>query len=185
MSKDDHPIRKEGGPGPVITKRALDYACSYFDFAVEKFPELKGYSPEKRSIFLQAAITVSALIMIERRTGGAGRSELHQSVSRSFAPSVQHRHLAAIQDLSIYLLPIDRGALKAEDIPSFSSAAGTSDEKLVNSIGSWLVHSMTKKPQLDQADLKLAAAIGRSAWTSGTMIVRMLIPKEKAKDEGA
>jgi hypothetical protein len=185
MTQQDRKPQTGASPGAVITKRALDYACSYFDFAVEKFPELKGYSPEKRSIFMQAAITVSALILMERRTGGAGRSELHESVSRSYAPSVQHRHLAAIQDLTMSLFQIDPGSLRAQDIPSFAGAAGASDGKLINSIGAWLVSSMTKKPQLSPADQKLAAAMGKNAWTSGTMIVRMLMPKEKPKSEAS
>jgi len=36
-----------------------------------------------------------------------------------------------------------------------------------------------EEPELAESDLKVAAAVGRSAWTSAAMIVRMLQPKGK------
>lgn len=162
-------------PGGIITARAFKYAGSFYDFADEKFPELKGYPPDNaRGTSLQAAIIVATLILMERRTRGAGWNELHDGVSKAFAPSVQRRHLAAIQALSCSLLQTDLGALKAYTIPSFASLADTPDQKLADAIGLWLTRTISKKKELEPGDLKLAAAIGRSAWTSAAMIVRML-----------
>ncbi len=172
MSERDRKTKPGAAAGAAITKRSLDYACSFEDFAVLKLPELKGYAREKRSVSLQAAITVATLILMERR-GGAGWSELHQSVSSAFAPSVAHRHLDAIQDLSRFLLQ-SNAPLKAYEIPSYAGLAGAADAKLVGSIGEWLARSITKKDPLDPTGLKIAAAMGRSAWTSATMIVRWL-----------
>lgn len=175
MPEQGHRLNKKDTPGGIITARAFKYAGSFYDFADEKFPALKGYPPENsRGTLLQAAIIVSTLILMERRSRGAGWNDLHNSVSLAFAPSVRDRHLSAIQDLSCSLLPLDRGGLKPAAIPSFSSLTETPDEKLVNSIGLWLTRAIAKKQQLGQEDLKIAAAVGRSAWTSAAMIVRML-----------
>jgi hypothetical protein len=172
MSEQDRKPQAGPAPGAVVTKRALDYACSFEDFAREKLPELKGYSVEKRSVALQSAITVATLIQMERR--GAGGADLHRSVSAAFAHSVQHRHLAAIQELSNFLLNSNGAGLKASEIPSFASLTSAPDATLVGSIGAWLAHAITKKTELDPQGQKIAAAMGRSAWTSGTMIVRLL-----------
>lgn len=174
-------MNKKDTPGAVITARAFKYAASFYDFADEKFPELKGYPPDNgRGTLLQAAIIVSTLIALERRSKGAGRDQLHDAVSRAFAPSVQHRHLAAIQDLSCSLLQLDRAGLKAAVIPSFAKLADVPDKTIVDSIGLWITHAISKKERLEPGDLKLAAALGRSAWTSATIIVRML--KSTAQD---
>lgn len=179
MTKQDRDLNMENTPGAVITGRAFNYACSFYDFANQKYPELKQYPPEKaRGTVLQAAIIVSTLIMMERGSGGAGRNELHDDVSRSFAPAVRQRKLSAVQDLSCSLLQLNRGGLKPDAIPSFASLAAYPDETLVNSIGVWLALAVSKKPKLDEPDLKIAAAMGRSAWTSAAMIVRMLRPKQ-------
>ncbi|MBI5200910.1 MAG: hypothetical protein HY925_04930 [Elusimicrobia bacterium] len=178
MPKRDQSFESKNTPGGVITGRAFNYACSFYDFANQKYPELKQYPPEKaRGTLLQTAIIVSTLIMLERRSGGAGRNELHDDVSRSFAHAVRQRKLSAVQDLSCFLLQLNRGDLKADAIPSFAGLANVPDEKLVNSIGVWLALAVAKKPKLEEPDLKIAAAMGRSAWTSATMIVRMLQPK--------
>lgn len=181
MSKQDHDLKRNSTPGAVITGRSFNYACSFYDFANQKYPELNQYPPEKaRGTLLQAAIIVSTLILMERSSGGAGRNELHDDVSRSFAQAVRQRKLSAVQDLSCCLLQLNRGGLKADAIPSFTSLAAFPDEKLVNSIGVWLALAVSKKPKLDEPDLKVAAAMGRSAWTSATMIVRMLLPKQES-----
>ena len=175
MTKPDHSRKNQDAPGGVITAYAFKYSGSFYDFAEEKFPELKRYPPNGgRVALLEAAIIVSTLIMMERRSGGAGWKELHDGVSRAFAPSVQHRQLAAIQDLACALLPLNRGGLKAAEIPPFAGLAGAPDEKLSSSIGLWLIRTLARKQQLEPADLPIAAAIGRSAWTSAAMIVRML-----------
>ncbi|MDD5303295.1 MAG: hypothetical protein PHS14_09320 [Elusimicrobia bacterium] len=175
MSEQGHRLNKKDTPGGIITARAFKYAGSFYDFADEKFPELKGYPPDNaRATLLQAAIIVSTLILMERRSRGAGSNDLHNGVALAFAPSVRDRHLAAIQDLSCSLLQRDRGGLKPVEIPSFSTLADAPDAKLMSSIGLWLTHAIAKKKQLEPADLKIAAAAGRSAWTSAAMIVRML-----------
>lgn len=175
MSEQGHRPNRKDTPGGIITARAFKYAGSFYDFADEKFPELKAYPPENaRGTLLQAAIIVSTLILMERRSRGAGWNDLHGSVSLAFSPSVRDRHLAAIQDLSCSLLQLDRRGLKPVEIPSFSSLTDAPDEKLVSSIGLWLTRAIAKKQALAPADLKIAAAAGRSAWTSAAMIVRML-----------
>ena len=166
-------------PGKIITSYAFKYAGTFYDFADEKFPELKRYSSGGgRSILLEAAITVATLIILERRTDGADPKELRESVAKSYAPSVQHRNVAAVQDLSCFLLQSNKSALKASEIPSFESVIGAPDEKLVSATGLWLMRSMSKKQELDPGESAAAAAIGRSAWTSAKMIVRMLQSKK-------
>jgi hypothetical protein len=162
-------------PGAIITAYAFKYARSFYDFAAQKLPELDQYPPDKaRGTLLQAAIIVSTLILVERRSGGAGREGLHDDVVQSFPPPVQHRHLSTIQDLACHLLQLNRHNMPPRAIPPFSSLASVPDQKLVASIGEWLTLAIAKKPQLEQSDMKVAAAIGRSAWTSAAMIVRML-----------
>jgi hypothetical protein len=166
-------LQRKKTPGGTITTRAFDYSCSFYDFAAPKFPELKQYPPEKtKGTALQAAIIVSTLIQMERLSGGAGWSELHAGVARSFASSVQHKNMSAIQDLACALLESNRGALKADEIPSFAGLAASGDDKLTNMIGVWLTLSLSQKPQLEQSDMRLAAAIGKNAWASAKMIVR-------------
>jgi hypothetical protein len=181
MSEQDRSSGKNSAPGGIITAYALKYARSFYEFAEKKFPELNRYPPDKaRGTLLQAAIVVSTLIMVERRSGGAGWGELCDDVSRAFAPTVQRRHVSAIIDLSCHLLQVNRGSLDADAIPSFAGLASAPDEKLVGAIGAWLTLAMAKKRELEPSDLKVAAAIGRSAWTSAAMIVRMLHSKEKS-----
>ncbi len=161
-------------PGAVVTKRALDYACSFDDYANEKIAELKPYASEKRNVCLQAAIVVATLIQLERRDGGAGRELRHQDVCRSYAPAVAHRHLAVIQDLCAKLLSVESPRWKADEIPSLASAAGAGDKDLIAALGAWLARTVTKKPTLGPEEQVIASAMGRSAWTSATMIVRQL-----------
>lgn len=175
MSEPSPRLNRKDTPGGIITARAYKYAESFYAFADEKFPELKGYPPENaRCTLLQATIIVSSLIMMERRNQGAGWFDLHTSVVHAFAPSVRERHLAAINDLYCCLLEMDRNGAKAIVIPSFCDLAAMPDAKLVNSIGLWLTSAISKKRDLEPADLRIAAAAGRSAWTSATMIARML-----------
>ena len=175
MSEQGPRINRKDTPGGIITARAYKYAESFYAFADGKFPELKGYPPENaRCTLLQAAIIVSSLIMLERRNQGAGWFDLHTSVVHAFAPSVRERHLAAINDLYCCLLTMDRNGPKTIAIPSFCDLATIPDAKLVKEIGLWLGHGIAKKKVLEPADLAIAAALGRSAWTSATMIARML-----------
>lgn len=177
---DKDPRIKRTSPGAVITSYAFKYSRSFYDFASKKLPELDRYPPDPgRGPLLQAAIIVAALIMLERKNAGAGRNELHQDVVSSFPPSVQHRQLTAIQDLAAELLALNRRDIPARSIPSFASLAAAPDQKLVEEIGEWLALAIAKKPELAEGDLKVAAAVGRSAWTSATMIARMLQPKAK------
>ena len=175
MSEQGQRVNKKDTPGGIITARAFKYAVSFYDFADEKFPSLRAYPPENaRGTLLQAGIIVSTLILMERRTKGEGWTELHSSVALAFAPSVRDRHLAAIQELSCILLELDRSVLKPIGIPSFAALADAPDANLVETIGVWLTRAMAMKRTLDPDDLRLAAAIGRSAWTSAAIIVRML-----------
>jgi hypothetical protein len=177
---DKDPRIKRTSPGAVITSYAFKYSRSFYDFASKKLPQLDQYPPDPaRGPLLQAAIIVASLIMMERRNAGAGRNELHQDVVLSFPPSVQHRQLTGIQDLACVLLQLNRHNIPVRSIPSFASLASAPDQKLVTEIGEWLALGIAKKPELAEADLKVAAAVGKSAWTSATMIVRMLQPKGK------
>ncbi|HEX4047849.1 MAG TPA: hypothetical protein VH309_08445 [Elusimicrobiota bacterium] len=177
--KDRRPTQKT--PGTVVTEYAFKYSRSFYDFASKKLPELDQYPRDAaRGPLLQAAIIVAALIQMERRNSGAGRNELHQDVARSFPPSVERRQLAAVQDLACALLQLDRAELPERSIPSFASLAGAPDSKLVGEIGEWVALAMAKKPELGPSDAKVAAAVGKSAWTSAAMIARMLQPKPKS-----
>ena len=167
-------------PEAILTKRALDYACSFDDYADEKIAELKPYASKKRNVCLQAAIVVAALIQLERRDGADGRAARHQGVCRSYAPAVQHRPLAVIQDLCAKLLSVESPPWKADEIPSLAPAAGAGDKDLIAALGAWLARTVTNKPTLGPAEQKIASAMGRSAWTSATMIVRRL-PKSGAR----
>jgi hypothetical protein len=175
MSEQGQRLNRKDTPGGIITARAFKYASSFYDFADKKFPELKGYPPDNgRCTLLQAAIIVSTLIQMERRTRGAGWEDLHTSVTHAFASSVRGRHLSAIQDIACSLLDLDRGGLKPAAIPSFSKLADAPDAATIGSIGLWLTRAIAQKRNLEPGDLTLAAALGRSAWTSATMIARML-----------
>lgn len=167
-------------PGSIVTDYAFKYSRSFYDFASKKLPELDQYPRDAaRGPLLQAAIIVAALILLERKNAGAGRNELHQDVARSFPPSVEHRQLTAIQDLACELLQANRHNMPARAIPSFAAIAGAPDSKLVTEIGEWLTRAISKKQELGEADRRVAAAMGRSAWTSAAMIARMLQPKAK------
>lgn len=164
---------KKDTPGGIITARAFKYACSFYDFADEKFPELRAYPSDlPRNTLLQAAIIVSTLILMERR--GAGSPELHSGVALALAPSVRDRQLPVIQGLACSLLQRDRAGLKPLEIPSFAPLAGVADAKLVGEIGAWLIRNISGKKEPAPEDLKVGAAAGRSAWTSATIIGRML-----------
>jgi hypothetical protein len=177
-SKREKYLQKKSTPGGEITVRAFNYSCSFYDFAAEKLPELKPYPPEKaRGTALQAAIIVGTLILMERRSGGVGWNTLHLEVARAFAPSVAHRNVAAIQDLACVLLGSDRHAVVGDAIPSLAKLAGESDENLKAAIGSWLSRVLSQKRHLEPPDERVAQFMGRSAWTSATMIVRALASK--------
>lgn len=162
-------------PGGVITARAFKYSESFYDFADEKYAELRTYPAEiARVTFLQAAIVVAALIQLERRAGAAGTAGLREGVVLAFPPSVRDRLLPPIQTLACVLLQRDRAGLKPREIPAFASLAGTPDAALVKALALWLGRAVSGKASLEPADETIAAALGRSAWTSATMIVRML-----------
>lgn len=175
MSEQGRRLDKKDTPGGVITARAFKYAGSFYDFADEKYPELRTYPSEiARATLLQAAIVVAALILMERRSSGAGTAGLREDVALAFSPSVRDRLLPPIRNLSCDLLQRDRAGLKPQEIPSLAALAGTPDAELVKAIGQWLGHAVSGKERLEPADAPIAAALGRSAWTSATMIVRML-----------
>jgi hypothetical protein len=174
-SKREKYLDKKSTPGGEIVTRAFNYSCSFYDIADAKLPELKRYPPEKaRGTALQAAIIVAALILMERRTAGVGWNTLHLQVARAFAPSVAHRNVAAIQDLVCVLLALDRAPATGEEIASLAKLAAETDENLKAALGSWLIRVLSRKEHLETADVNAGAFLGRSAWTSGTMIVRAL-----------
>jgi hypothetical protein len=166
---------KKGAPGEIVTGYAFKYACSFYDYAKEQFPELSLYTKENaRGSALQTAIVVATLIMMERRAGGAGTGQLREGVVRSFAPSVQEKQMKAIQELSCRLLQRERGGMRPDAIPSLAGLSGLADAELTKALGTWLAQAIKKKAELSPEDQKLAAAMGKSAWTSAKMIVRML-----------
>lgn len=179
MADQDQHLKLRNTPGGVITASAFTYAVKFYDFAAVKFPELKQYPPDYRSTWHQSAIIVAVLIMMERHTKGEGARELHENVSRAFPAPARHRCLTAIQDLSAILLRTDRAYIAPEHIPSYADLAGADDKKLQKDIGDWLALSITKKTELEPADLPMAAKMGSSAWTSAVMIVRVLQGKNK------
>lgn len=175
---DRDPRRKRTSPGEIVTSYAFKYSRSFFDFAAKRLPELAQYPPDQeRGPLLQAAITVAALIQAERRSAGAGRNELHQDVVKTLPLAAQSRQLSYVQDLAGELLQVDRQDIPGRSIPSFADVAGQADQHLIGVIGEWLVRGFSKKPELGPTDVKVGGALGRNAWTSGTMIVRMLQPK--------
>ena len=182
MTKRSDYLKKKKTPGGIITTRAFDYSCSFYDFAGEKYPELRRYPQEKiKGTALQAAIIAATLIMMERRSAGEGQADLRAGVVRSFASSVSHRNVTAIQELASALLESNRDSLKPDEIPSLAPLAGSGDDKLINSLGVWMILSISRKPQLEESDLKMATAMGRSAWTSAKMIARMITPQPPAQ----
>src|SRR6185312_13042253 len=112
-----------------------------------------------------------------RRSAGAGRNELHQDVVKTLPLAAQSRQITLIQDLAAELLQTNREDMPGRAIPSFADVAGQADAHLIGQIGEWLVRGFSKKPELTPTDVKVGGALGRNAWTSGTMIVRMLQPK--------
>jgi hypothetical protein len=176
MAEQDQHVKLRDTPGGVITTYAFNYAVNFYDFAAVKLPELKQYQPDVRCTWMQSAIIVSTLIQLERKSPGRSAA-LHDNVSRAFAPPARHRCLTAVQDLSAYLLKMDRGRIAPEAIPSFESLAGSDDKTLSSSIGTWLAQTITKKKELAPADQAIASTMGRSQWTSAVMIVKILQSK--------
>lgn len=175
--RDQH-LKLRDTPGGIITASAFNYAVKFYDFAATKLPELKAYPPDYRCTLHQAAIIVATLIQMERHSAGEGARELHENVSLAFPPPARHRCLTAIQDLSAVLLRTDRAFIPPEHIPSYADLAGADDKMLASSIGEWLAQSVTKKTALEPADAAMAAVMGKSAWTSGIMIARILRNKK-------
>lgn len=174
------PKQAAAAAGRLITSYAFKYSGTFYDFADEKYPELKRYaSGAGRNILLEAAITAATLLLLERRHDGHAPADLRDGVRRSYAPSVQHRNIAAVQDLACVLLRSNRDALKAAEIPSFDPLVGVPDAQLIETTGLWLMRSMSKKTDLDPGEKAAAAAAGRSAFTSAKMIVRMIQSKDK------
>jgi hypothetical protein len=174
----EHPRRPNlrDTPGGIITSAAFDYAVKFFQYADPKHPELKKYPLDARHAGFQAAIVVSTLIMQERRSPGSGAA-LHENVSKAFPPSARHRCLNAVQDLSAYLLKLDRDAIGLDAIPSFQDLAKNDDKQLAAAIGAWLGGVIIDKWTLGEADKPVAAAMARSAWTSAIMISKRIQPK--------
>ena len=178
---DRNPRNMSTSAGEVVTSYAFKYSRSFFDFAGKRLPELAQYPPDQeRGPILQAAITVAALIQAERRNAGAGRNELHQDVVKTLPLSSQSRQVTLIQDLAAELLQANREDMPGRSIPSFADVAGQADAHLIGQIGEWLVRGFSKKPELEPADVKVGGVLGRNAWSSGTMILRLLFPKGKA-----
>jgi len=159
--------------GGVIASYAFNYTVKFYDYAAVKYPELKPYPADHRHALHQAAIVVATLIQLERQ---APTAELRDSVARAFPPSARRRCLAAIQDLSALLL---KAPLSPEGIPSYAPLTGADDKHLTGLTGSWLARSILGKEELAQEEKPMAAAMGRSAWTSAVMIVRVLQNKNQ------
>ena len=87
--------------------------------------------------------------------------------------------MAAVQNLSVYLLKSDRDGLGPDEIPSLAGLAGADDKQLANTLAVWLGGVIMDKWTLGEADKPTAAAMARSAWTSAIMIGRMLQTKRK------
>lgn len=174
MNEPDQHLKLKNTPGGVIASYAFNYTVKFYDFAAVKYPELKAYPSDLRHALHQAAIVVATLIQAER--AAAGSAGLHDNVARAFPPSARRRCLTAISSLSAELLP---AALPPEGIPSYAPLAGADDKELTGKIGSWLLRSIMGKRELAQEEKPLAAAMGRSAWTSAVMIVRLLQNKNK------
>lgn len=175
VERDRNP---RGTPGGIIASSAFDYAVKFFDYAATRYPELSKCPIQLRHTSLQAAIVVSTLLQQERRSPEDAKA-LYADVSRGFPPSARYRCLKAVQNLSAYLLESDRDALGPDEIPSLASLAGADDKQLSNMIAVWLGGSIMDRWTLGEADKPTAAAMARSAWTSGTMIGRMLQAKGK------
>lgn len=156
-------------PGGIIASYAFNYAVKFYDFAAAKYPGLMAYAPDHRNAMHQAAIVVASLIQLERRS--AASAELREGLASAFPHSARRRCLTAIQSLSSELL---KAGVPAEGIPSYAPLAGADDKHLAGSIGSWLARSIMGKAELAQEEKPMAAAMGRSAWTSAVMIVRLL-----------
>ncbi len=171
----EHPRRPNlrDTPGGVITSSAFDYAVKFAAYADTKYPELKAYPNDARYAAHQAAIVVVTLILMERRSPGSGAA-LHENVSKAFPPSARHRCLNAVQDLSAYLLKMERDAIGLDAIPSFQDLAKTDDKQLGSDIGAWLGGVIMDKWTLGEAHKPIAAFMSRSAWTSAVMIIRKL-----------
>lgn len=159
-------------PGGIITHSAFTYAVAFYQFADTKYPILKQYPIEARHAAHQAAIVVSALVLLERSSGGAGWKGLHEEVANSFAPSARHRCLTAVKALSAYLMKLDRDTLT--EIPSMAPLAAADDKKLADGLTAWLGGTIMDKWTLGAEHLPIAAAMARSAKTSAVMIVRKI-----------
>jgi hypothetical protein len=144
-------------PGRVIASSAFDYAVQFWRYADTKYPELKGYAADVRHAAVQAAIVVATLRQLEKKTPGAGGAEMRAKVGAAYPSAARRRCEGAVDDLTEHLSPMKNPA----------------DDALKTAIGVWIVASL-KQREPDPADAATAAAIGRSAWTSGVMIVRKL-----------
>jgi hypothetical protein len=160
-------------PGGIVAAYAFEYAVKFFEYAATKYPELGKTPIDARHAALQAATVVSTLIQQERRSP-EGAKGLYASVSNGFPPSARHRSVTAVQHLAAYLLKTDRDALKPGEIPSLAGLAGADDKQLAGALAAWLGGTIMDRWTLGEADKPAANAMARSAWTSATMIGRML-----------
>jgi len=58
--------------------------------------------------------------------------------------------------------------------------AAYGDEKLKDMLVAWLTAVLARRPATTPEDQKIAAFLGRSSWTSATMIVRALAQSRPA-----
>ena len=145
-------------PGGIIALAAFNYSVKFFEYAATRYPELSKCSIEIRHASLQAATVVSTLIQQERRLPQDVK-ELYTDVARGFPPSARHRCLAAVQNLSVYLLKSDRDALHPDEIPSLASLTGADDKQLANALAVWLGGVIIDRWTLGEADKPAAAAM--------------------------
>lgn len=155
---------------------AFNYAVKFFDYAKTKYPELEKFPAENRYAAMQAAIVVATLIQQERRSPQDAKS-LYAAVASGFPPSARHRCVTAVQHLSAYMLKVERETLAPNTIPPLGSLAGSDDKQLTATLTQWLGGVIMDRWTLGEADKPTASAMGRSAWTSGVMIIRALNPK--------
>lgn len=174
MAEQRRHIQLKDTPGGIITRSAFDYAVKFAAFADTKYPELKAYPADARNAAHQAAIVVAVLILMERRSKGAGWKELQENISLAFPPSARRRCLTSVQDLLAYLLKSDRAAIGLEEIPSVATLAAQDDKQLGAAIAQWLGGTIMDKWTLGEAHKPVAAFMSRSAWTSAVMIIRKL-----------
>ena len=174
---------KSSGLGTTELKNAPQFILTWaFNLACETEPLLRAEFPEigdfpSTFLFndvLQAAIIVSAMLVLERHRG-ADFTDFHEAVVLKIAPSMRDRYLPAIQDLSSFLLRIERGTLSRDEIPPFTPLLVADEQKVWNSIVFWLVWSLKlAKPELEK-DLKLLTTLQSSICKDAHLIISLFL----------